>query len=153
MKTESALPIPASSYKNRVNILLIKGVIYLTSEKFSIFVTVFATLICWVGVFIDNYRLIGSGAILFLLGFAPQTMRGPAPIQSRLKRLVNFTILTTLITSNMHHELNLSAEAIRAITALQHKNGTFRYYKHTINRLKILILHQSDEIGMSDAEA
>lgn len=53
----------------------------------------------------------------------------------------------------MQNELNLSAEAIRAITALQHKNGTFRYYKHTINRLKILILHQSDEIGMSDAEA
>lgn len=76
MKTESALPIPASSYKSRVNTLLIKGVIYLTSEKFSIFVTVFATLICWVGVFIDNYRLIGSSAILFLLGFAPQAMRG-----------------------------------------------------------------------------
>ena len=75
MKTESALPIRASSYKNRVNILLTKGVICLTSEKFSIFVTVFATLICWVGVFIDNYRLIGSGAILFLLGFAPQAMR------------------------------------------------------------------------------
>jgi len=52
----------------------------------------------------------------------------------------------------MQNNVNLSPEAISVINALQHKNGTFNYYRATINRLHTYILHQSDEIGMSDTE-
>lgn len=52
----------------------------------------------------------------------------------------------------MQNNINLSAEAMQAIAALRHKNGTFNYYRNTLNRLHTYILHQSDEIGMSDTE-
>lgn len=52
----------------------------------------------------------------------------------------------------MQNNINLSAEASRAIEALRHKNGTFNYYRNTLSRLHTYILHQSDEIGMSDTE-
>lgn len=53
----------------------------------------------------------------------------------------------------MEKNLNLSCDAISAIKALQHKNGTYHYYADTLSRLINLIFNQSDEIGMSDTEA
>lgn len=52
----------------------------------------------------------------------------------------------------MQNNVNLSPEAIRVINALQHKNGTYNYYRATIDRIYTYILHASDEIGMSDTE-
>lgn len=54
-----------------------------------------------------------------------------------------------MATSN----LTLSKGAISAITALQHPCGTYLYYRETLDRLYTHILHQSDELGMSDTEA
>lgn len=54
-----------------------------------------------------------------------------------------------MATSN----LTLSKGAISAITALQHSCGTYLYYRETLDRLYTHILHQSDELGMSDTEA
>lgn len=51
------------------------------------------------------------------------------------------------------HNIKLSTGAIDAIVALQHKNGTFVYYDHTLSRLFNFVLDQSDEIGMSSHEA
>ena len=47
----------------------------------------------------------------------------------------------------------LTPEALAAIEALQHNNGTYTFYNDTLTRLFNFILNQSDEIGMSDTEA
>lgn len=49
--------------------------------------------------------------------------------------------------------LYLSGEAINAICALCHKNGTYRYYNDTLGRVMDIILKQGDEIGISDTDA
>lgn len=53
----------------------------------------------------------------------------------------------------MKNNIKLTAFALRAIINLQHPNGTYRYYADTLSRLMTFVLHQSDEIGMSDNEA
>lgn len=78
MKTVTALPAPALSYKPRVKKLLIRGIIHLTSDKFSIFVGVIAALMSYIGVLLDDNNLIAYGAITFLIGFAPWAMRETA---------------------------------------------------------------------------
>lgn len=75
MKAITTLPAPATVRRPRVKKLLTIGIIYLTSEKFSIFVTAVAALICWVGVCIDSDFIIGYGGITFLAGFTPRAMR------------------------------------------------------------------------------
>lgn len=75
MKAITTLPAPATVRQPRVKKLLIKGVIYLTSEKFSIFVTAIAALICWVGVCIEDNHVIAYGGIAFLAGFTPWAFR------------------------------------------------------------------------------
>lgn len=52
-----------------------------------------------------------------------------------------------------NNNINLSAEAVNAINALQHPAGTFSYYRDTLSRLFNFVLSQSEEIGMSDTEA
>jgi len=78
MKTVTALPAPALSYKLRVKKLLIRGIIYLTSDKFSIFVGVIAALMSYIGVLLDDNYIIAYGAITFLIGFTPWAMRETA---------------------------------------------------------------------------
>lgn len=78
MKTVTALPAPALSYKPRVKKLLIRGIIHLTSDKFSIFVGVIAALMSYIGVLLDDNNLIAYGAITFLIGFTPWAMRETA---------------------------------------------------------------------------
>lgn len=85
MKATTALPAPALSYKPRVKKFLIRGIIYLTSDKFSIFVVVIAALFCWVGVCIENCHLIGYGAIAFLIGSVPWSIRQALRDMSREK--------------------------------------------------------------------
>lgn len=51
------------------------------------------------------------------------------------------------------NNIHLSPSAIQAIEGLQHVNGTFAYYDATLKRLFNYILDQSEEMGMSDAEA
>lgn len=53
----------------------------------------------------------------------------------------------------MKNYLNLSAEAIRSINAIQHPCGTYGYYHRTLRRVFNHILHHSDEMGMSSNEA
>lgn len=50
-------------------------------------------------------------------------------------------------------DIILSSEAIAAIKALQHDNGTYTFYANTLKRLFNFVFDQSDEIGMSDTEA
>lgn len=78
MKTVTALPAPALSYKPRVKKLLIRGIIYLTSDKFCIFVDVIAALVSYIGILIDDNLIIAYGAIIFLTGFIPWAMRETA---------------------------------------------------------------------------
>lgn len=78
MKTVTALPAPALSYKPRVKKLLIGGIIHLTSDKFSIFVGVIAALMSYIGVLLDDNNLIAYGAITFLIGFTPWAWRETA---------------------------------------------------------------------------
>lgn len=78
MKATTALPAPALSYKPRVKKLLIRGIIYLASDKFSIFVGVIAALMSYIGVLLDDNYIIAYGAITFLIGFTPWAMRETA---------------------------------------------------------------------------
>lgn len=78
MKTATALPAPALSYKPRVKKRLIRGIIYLTSGKFSTFVGVITALMSYIGVILDDNLLIAYGAIIFLIGFTPWAMRETA---------------------------------------------------------------------------
>ena len=75
MKTATALPAPALSYKPRVKKHLIRGVIYLTSDKLCIFVGVIAGLMSYIGVILDDNHLIAYGVIAFLIGFMPWATR------------------------------------------------------------------------------
>lgn len=75
MKATTALPAPALSYKSRVKKLLIMGIIYLTSDKFSTFVGVIAGLMSYIGVILDDNLLIAYGGIAFLIGFMPWATR------------------------------------------------------------------------------
>lgn len=78
MKTITALPIQALSSKLRVKNYLIIGIICLTSEKFSIFASIAAALMEYIGVLSDNYRLVAFGALVFLVGFLPWGIRDTA---------------------------------------------------------------------------
>jgi len=53
----------------------------------------------------------------------------------------------------MEHNINLTPNAVKAIQALQHPCGTYRFYRAHLDRLFTYILNNSDEIGMSDNEA
>lgn len=53
----------------------------------------------------------------------------------------------------MENNINLTPDAVKAIEALQHPEGTHTYYRDTLSRLFNFVLSQSDEIGMSDTEA
>lgn len=75
MKTVSASQAPAMPYNPMVKKHLIKGVIYLTSNKFSIFVGVIAALMCYIGVLLDDTNTIAFGGIEFIVGFTPWAIR------------------------------------------------------------------------------
>lgn len=75
MKATQTLQVPALSYKPQVNNYLIKGIIYLTSEKFCTFVSVIAALIEYIGMILDNERVIAYGGIVFLIGSIPWAIR------------------------------------------------------------------------------
>ena len=74
MKT-TALVAPDLSYKPRVKKLLARGIIYLTSKNFTIFVGVIVALMSYAGVLFNDKLLIGYGAVAFLLGFLPWATR------------------------------------------------------------------------------
>lgn len=78
MKQVTALPAPALSYKLRVKKLLIKGVIHLSSEKFFIFATIIAGIVCWIGACIDSAYTIAYGAIVWLSAYTPWMCRQTA---------------------------------------------------------------------------
>lgn len=78
MKTVTALPAPALSHKPGVKRFLIRVVIYLTSDKFTIFVGVIAALMAYIGVLLDDNNLIAYGARAFLIGLTPWAWRETA---------------------------------------------------------------------------
>lgn len=53
----------------------------------------------------------------------------------------------------MENNINLTPDAVKAIQALQHPCGTYKFYRTHLDRLFNYILNNSDEIGMSDNEA
>lgn len=75
MKVTQTLPAPAELCRPRVKKLLIKVIIHLTSEKFSIFVTAIAALIAWWGVCVDSERVTAYGGLVFIIGFTPWAIR------------------------------------------------------------------------------
>lgn len=78
MKTATASPALALSYKPRVKRLLIKGIIYLTSEKLFTFASVIAALWSWWGVCTDDTHAIAYGGMLWLAVLAPWICRQTA---------------------------------------------------------------------------
>lgn len=56
------------------------------------------------------------------------------------------------MTTTEKKNIELSPEAANAILALRHSQGTFDYYVNALRRLFYLVLHQSEEIGMSYSE-
>ena len=52
-----------------------------------------------------------------------------------------------------NNNINVSNEALVAINGLQHKAGTYQYYRAALDRMFRYILHMSDEIGMDYIEA
>ncbi len=78
MKTVTALPVPASSCKPKVKKLLIKGIVYLTSEKLFTFASVISVIWMWWGVIIDDTHTIAYGAMVWLAAFTPWAWRQTA---------------------------------------------------------------------------
>lgn len=78
MKTVTALPAPALSYKPGVKRFLIRVIIYLTSDKFTIFVGVIAALMAYIGVLLDDGNMTAAGTITFLAGFSARAVRETA---------------------------------------------------------------------------
>lgn len=75
MKTTQTLPVPAQICRFRVNKLLMKGVIHLTSKKFLIFATATGTLLTWIGACSERPHVTAIGASLFIAGFLPWSIR------------------------------------------------------------------------------
>ena len=75
MKTVTVLPVPTLPYKSKVKQFLTAGIIYLISQNFSIFATVIAALIEYIGVLLDNEHIVTYGAIVFLIGLTPWSIR------------------------------------------------------------------------------
>lgn len=75
MEATQTLPVPAQACRSKVKKLLIKIIIYLISEKFSIFAGAIAALIEWHGVCSDNKHMTACGGIVFLIGFIPWAIR------------------------------------------------------------------------------
>lgn len=75
MKTVQTLPLSATSHKLRVNKLLIRGIIYLTSEKFGIFAGGIGAAITYYGFITDSNRHLAIGALIALVGFLPWSIR------------------------------------------------------------------------------
>lgn len=68
----------AENHTARVNNFLLRGFIYLTSEKFSIFASGFGALLAYFGAIIDNPHTIAYGGLSFLAGFFPWAIRRTA---------------------------------------------------------------------------
>lgn len=75
MKAISTIPTAEVYRSQSVKKLLIKVIIYLTSQKFFTFAAVIGCLIEYIGVLIDDEHIIAYGAIVFLIGFTPWSWR------------------------------------------------------------------------------
>lgn len=85
MKTVTVLSAPPTSRKPKVKKLLIKGNIYLTSEKFAIFVTVIASIMCWIAALDGNDALTAASGFLYVIGVTPWIIR--ETMRSRYKKI------------------------------------------------------------------
>ena len=75
MKAVTALPTPAAYRRQSVKKLLVKVIICLTFEIFFIFAAVIGCLVSYVGHMINNDHIIAYGAVTFLVGFTPWSIR------------------------------------------------------------------------------
>lgn len=75
MKAITAITAPVVSRRPSVKRLLIRVIICLTSENLFIFASVISCLVSFAGILLDNDRILASGAIVFLVGFAPWGIR------------------------------------------------------------------------------
>lgn len=75
MKTDRTLHLQATACYPRVKELLMKVIIFLTSQNFAIFATSIGALIAYVAAVSESYRLAADGALIFITGFAPMSLR------------------------------------------------------------------------------
>ena len=75
METVQTLPFPTIANRISVYRLLLRGIIYLTSESFFIFASITAALLTYIGAVIGHDRAVLYGAIAFLCGFTPWSVR------------------------------------------------------------------------------
>lgn len=78
MKTATTLPAPALSHKPRVKKHLVRGIIFLTSQKFIIFAYSLAFIAGYIGFILNIEKLLATGCFIFLLGFALWSSRETA---------------------------------------------------------------------------
>lgn len=77
MKT-AVLQAPANMCREGVKKLLTRGIIFLTSEIFFTFALMAGALFSYFGLIIDSNNWIAAGAIIFLVGFTPWSIRQTA---------------------------------------------------------------------------
>ncbi len=75
MKTTQTLTVEAANCQPKVKQLLIKGIVFLTSKKFAIFVMAISSIISYVAAIMELYILTAYGAMLFIGGYCLTTFR------------------------------------------------------------------------------
>lgn len=75
MKTVIVLPSKTETHHRSVKNYLITGIIHITSQNLFTFVSVVSSLIACAALIIESERLMAIGALLFLTGFAPWSLR------------------------------------------------------------------------------
>lgn len=75
MKTVIVLHSKTEIHHRLVKNHLITGIIYLTSQNLFTFVAIVSSLIACAALIIGSERLMAIGALLFLTGFAPWSLR------------------------------------------------------------------------------
>lgn len=86
MKTVQTLPLSAAPRNLCVKKLLLKSIICLTSEKFSIFAVGIGAAITYYGFIIDSNRHLAIGALIALVGFMPWSVRNTTRDFRRMQR-------------------------------------------------------------------
>lgn len=74
MKT-AALTLPETRNRSAVKKHLIRGIVFLTSEKFLTFALTTGSAIAWLGVCAEQNLILAFGVLIFLLGFSPWGLR------------------------------------------------------------------------------
>lgn len=75
MKTTQTIPLQAAPCQSQVKRFLIKGFLFLTSEKFATFASGIGALVATAGAIVEAPRFIIYGSCVFVAAFTPWAMR------------------------------------------------------------------------------